>query len=111
MTPEMIDKARNNADSLGFNNVEFRLGDIESIPMTANRADVVISNCELKVGFTNITLQKKRQVSLPADILSSYLTPEEVEDMQSNDIAGKGLYSISVYGEKPSACCPPESGC
>ena len=31
--PEMIEKARNNADKLGFNNVEFRLGDIENIPL------------------------------------------------------------------------------
>lgn len=49
MTPQMIDKARENADKLGFNNVEFRLGDIENIPIAANRADVVISNCVLNL--------------------------------------------------------------
>lgn len=49
MTPQMIDKARENADKLGFNNVEFRLGDIEHIPIAANRADVVISNCVLNL--------------------------------------------------------------
>jgi ubiquinone/menaquinone biosynthesis C-methylase UbiE len=49
MTPQMIDKARENADKLGFNNVEFRLGDIENIPIAANRADVVISNCVLNI--------------------------------------------------------------
>ncbi len=49
MTPQMIDKARENADKLGFNNVEFRLGDIENIPIVANRADVVISNCVLNL--------------------------------------------------------------
>lgn len=49
MTPQMVDKARENADKLGFNNVEFRLGDIENIPIAANRADVVISNCVLNL--------------------------------------------------------------
>lgn len=49
MTPAMVDKARENADTLGFNNVEFRLGDIEALPITANRADVVISNCVLNL--------------------------------------------------------------
>jgi SAM-dependent methyltransferase len=45
----MIEKARINADTLGFNNVEFRQGDIESLPIAANRADVVISNCVLNL--------------------------------------------------------------
>ncbi len=49
MTPEMIEKARNNAEKLGFNNVEFRLGEIESMPVTANSADVVVSNCVLNL--------------------------------------------------------------
>ena len=49
MTDAMIEKARDNADKLGFNNVEFRKGDIEAIPMAANRADVVISNCVLNL--------------------------------------------------------------
>ena len=49
MTDAMIEKARENADKLGFNNVEFRKGDIEAIPMAANRADVVISNCVLNL--------------------------------------------------------------
>jgi arsenite methyltransferase len=48
-TDEMIDKARNNADKLGFNNVEFRFGDIEKMPVTANTADVIISNCVLNL--------------------------------------------------------------
>src|ERR1035437_3801272 len=39
-TPAMIDKARNNAEKLGFNNVEFRQGHIEKIPVTSNFSDV-----------------------------------------------------------------------
>jgi ubiquinone/menaquinone biosynthesis C-methylase UbiE len=48
-TENMIAKARVNAEKLGFNNVEFRFGDIEQIPVTANVADVVVSNCVLNL--------------------------------------------------------------
>ncbi|MCE1164970.1 MAG: arsenite methyltransferase, partial [Bacteroidetes bacterium] len=48
-TEEMIEKSRANADKHGFNNVEFRLGDIEKMPVTANKADVIISNCVLNL--------------------------------------------------------------
>ncbi|WP_417430468.1 arsenite methyltransferase [Halpernia sp.] len=48
-TEAMVEKARNNAEKLGFNNVEFRLGDIEKIPMTSNIADVVVSNCVMNL--------------------------------------------------------------
>lgn len=49
MTGEMIKKARENVEKLGYNNVEFRLGDIEELPVSANTADVVISNCVLNL--------------------------------------------------------------
>ncbi len=45
----MIAKARANVDKLGFNNMEFRQGDIEKMPVTSNKADVVISNCVLNL--------------------------------------------------------------
>jgi arsenite methyltransferase len=48
-TEKMIDKARANAGKLGFNNVEFRLGDIEHMPVAANTADVIVSNCVLNL--------------------------------------------------------------
>lgn len=48
-TPAMIDKARTNAEKLGYNNVEFRQGDIEKMPVTANTADVIVSNCVLNL--------------------------------------------------------------
>lgn len=48
-TPAMIEKARVNAETRGFNNVEFRLGDIEHMPVSANSANVVISNCVLNL--------------------------------------------------------------
>lgn len=48
-TEAMIEKARANAEKVGFNNVEFRQGDIEKMPVTANVADVVVSNCVLNL--------------------------------------------------------------
>lgn len=48
-TEAMIAKARANAEKLGFNNVEFRQGDIEKMPVTANVADVIVSNCVLNL--------------------------------------------------------------
>ncbi len=48
-TPAMIDKARKNAEVRGFNNVEFRQGDIENMPITASSADVIVSNCVLNL--------------------------------------------------------------
>jgi len=48
-TPAMIEKARRNAEVRGFNNVEFRQGDIEKMPVTANVADVIVSNCVLNL--------------------------------------------------------------
>ena len=55
MTPEMIAKARANAAKLGYGNVEFRLGEIEHLPVDAGSVDVVISNCVL-----NLVPQKAR---------------------------------------------------
>src|SRR6516165_2470218 len=49
MTHEMLKKARDNAASAGFANVEFRLGEIEHLPIADNTADVVISNCVINL--------------------------------------------------------------
>ncbi|MEP1781489.1 MAG: arsenite methyltransferase [Reichenbachiella sp.] len=57
-TEPMIDKARINADKLGFNNVEFRYGDIENMPVADNTADVMVSNCVL-----NLVPNKERVIS------------------------------------------------
>lgn len=48
-TEPMIARARENAEKLGLNNVEFRQGDIEDMPVTANKADVIVSNCVLNL--------------------------------------------------------------
>ena len=49
MTPEMIEKARENKDRLGVKNVEFRLGEIEHLPVADGTVDVIISNCVINL--------------------------------------------------------------
>jgi SAM-dependent methyltransferase len=48
-TEAMIARATENAEKLNYENVQFRLGDIEDLPVTANKADVIISNCVLNL--------------------------------------------------------------
>lgn len=55
MTPEMIDKARENAQKGNYGNVEFRLGEIENLPAADSSVDVIISNCVI-----NLSDDKKR---------------------------------------------------
>jgi len=167
-TPAMIHRARMNAEKLGFHNVEFRQGDIEQMPVSANMADVVVSNCVLNLvpnkdavikeifrvlkpgghfsisdivlegqlpeairtaaemyagcvsgaiqrqvymelieqnGFGNITVQKDKAIIVPDDILSNYLSAEEIAAFRAS---GTGIRSITVYAEKQKeakACC------
>jgi ubiquinone/menaquinone biosynthesis C-methylase UbiE len=170
-TPAMIERARQNAELRGFNNVEFRQGDIEKMPVTANVADVIVSNCVLNLvpnkdgvikeiyrvlkpgghfsisdivlegelpaeireaaemyagcvagaiqkqvylelikanGFTNMTIQKDKAIIIPDDILTQYLSGEQLAAFKQS---GTGFRSITVYAEKPAqekACCGPD---
>lgn len=173
MTEAMIQKAKENAAKLGYKNVEFRLGEIEDLPIAANRADVIVSNCVLnlvpdkakafkevyrvlkpgghisvsdvvlkgnlpeavqqasemyagcvsgalqqddymqiieKTGFKNISIQKSKEINVPEEILQNYLNAEELQAYKNS---GTGIYSITVYAEKPAdvSCCAPASGC
>jgi arsenite methyltransferase len=174
-TEAMIEKARANAEKLELNNVEFRLGDIDDMPVTSNKADVVVSNCVLNLvpnkhkvfsevyrvlkpgahfsisdivlqgelpakwkevaelyagcvsgaiqkqeylgiieeaGFTNICLQKEKEIILPENVLQQYLSSEEIEAYKKGDTK---IMSITVYADKPAKdernCCEPGSGC
>ena len=49
MTPEMLEKARANAAKGGYKNVEFRLGEIENLPVGDNQVDIIISNCVINL--------------------------------------------------------------
>jgi len=174
-TEAMINKARANAEKLNFKNVEFRLGDIDDMPVTSNYADVIVSNCVLNLvpnkhkviseifrvlkpsahfsisdivlegnlpskwkevaelyagcvsgaiqkevyleminaaGFTNVTLQKEKEIKIPDDILKNYLSEEEIAVYKEG---GTKITSITVYADKPAKddrnCCEPGSGC
>ncbi|MFH1824239.1 MAG: arsenite methyltransferase [Candidatus Firestonebacteria bacterium] len=58
MTPEMIKKAQKNAKKVGYKNVEFRLAEIENLPVDDNSVDVIISNCVI-----NLSPDKKKVFS------------------------------------------------
>lgn len=59
MTPEMVDKARNNARKYGIINVEFRLGEIENLPLDDNSVDAVISNCVINLAPDKLKVFKE----------------------------------------------------
>jgi len=168
-TEKMIEKARANADKLGFKNVEFRQGDIENMPIAGGVADVVVSNCVLNLvpdkkrafaetfrilkrgghfsvsdivlvgelpeglrtsaemyvgcvagaiqkeeylkiigdgGFKEVKIQKEKRIELPDEIVKEYLTEAELKDFRQGK---SGIYSVTVYAEKPLNCCAP--GC
>ena len=66
MTPEMLDKARSNAEKGKYTNVEFRLGEIENLPVADSSVDVIISNCVI-----NLSANKKRVFEEAYRVLAS----------------------------------------
>lgn len=88
MTEEMIRKAKENAERYGYQNVEFRLGDIEHIPIEANSIDVIISNCVI-----NLSPNKEKVFSEAYRVLKSggkmfvsdIVLLEELTQEQRND--------------------------
>jgi SAM-dependent methyltransferase len=103
MTPEMVAKARENRAKSGFENVEFRLGEIEHLPVISDSVDVTISNCVL-----NLVPDKRRafaeifRVLKPgghiciSDIVSSQVLPEWVQGIAD-------AYAGCVSGALPAA--------
>ncbi len=59
MTPEMLEKARTNAEKGGYDNVEFRLGEIEKLPVENSSIDVIISNCVINLSPDKETVFKE----------------------------------------------------
>ena len=123
-TPAMIEKARANTEKLGFNNVEFRQGDIERMPVTANTADVIVSNCVLNlVPAKDAVFKEIYRVLKPgghfsiSDVVLVGNLPEELRkdaEMYAGCIAGAiqkevyleligatGFTAITLQKEKP----------
>ncbi|MBL7847981.1 MAG: arsenite methyltransferase [Cyclobacteriaceae bacterium] len=59
-----------------------------------------------KAGFKNILIQKEKRINLPDEVLSQYLSPAELAQFKTGET---GIFSITVFAEKPEACCAP--GC
>lgn len=57
-------------------------------------------------GFKEIKIQKSKRINLPAEILKQYLPADQVREFAASPL---GIFSITVYAEKPVSCCPP--GC
>jgi arsenite methyltransferase len=104
MTPEMLDKARENAEKGGYSNVEFRLGEIENLPVADNTVDIVISNCVI-----NLSTDKKRvfteafRVLKPGGrlMVSDIVLLQELPQFIKNSVAGYvGCISGAILKEK-----------
>lgn len=123
-TEAMIEKARTNADKLGFSNVEFRLGDIEDMPLKDNIADVVVSNCVLNLvpnkkgvfAEINRILKPSGHFSISDIVLVGELPDKlkEVAEMYAGCVAGaiqkseylnlikeSGFENVTLQKEKP----------
>lgn len=125
MTPEMIEKARNNAEEAGAKNVEFRLGEIESMPVEEESVDWVISNCVINLApDKDIVFKEAYRVLKPggqllvSDIVANRL-PKWLrltisnwancisgalpEDQYLDSIRRAGLEAIQVFSKSPYA--------
>lgn len=104
MTPEMVSKARLNAIKGGFTNVEFRLGEIEHLPVADTSVDVIISNCAI-----NMSLDKQQVFKEAYRVLrqggrlavSDVLATAELPDEMKKDLAGlAGCYAGAEQADK-----------
>ena len=124
MTPEMIEKARENKQKGNYNNVEFRLGEIENLPVADNSVDIIISNCVINLSpEKGSVFQEAFRVLKPggrimvSDIVLLEAIPNAIRDsieMYVSCIAGAslkadyletikaaGFQNVSVVGEVP----------
>ncbi len=123
MTEAMIKKANENNEKLGYKNVEFKLGEIENIPLKENTADVVISNCVMnlvpnkELAFLEVyrILNKKGRFSI-SDIVITGEFPEQLrksaelyvgcvagaidKEQYLNEIKNAGFKNIKIVEEK-----------
>ena len=123
-TEPMIDRARKNADARGFNNVEFRFGDIENMPVADNTANVIVSNCVLNLvpnkpnviadifrvlkpgghfSISDIVLLRDLPENLkrPAELYSGCITGAIHRDEYLDIITKTGFVNVIVQKEKP----------
>ena len=58
-----------------------------------------------RVGFENVAVQRENKINIPEKVLQEFLTSEQIDSFDKGE---SGIYSISIYGEKPEECCDPE---
>ncbi len=91
MTPEMLDKARENARKGNYKNVEFRLGEIENLPVADNSVDIIISNCVINLsGDKKRVFQEAYRVLKPGGrlMVSDIVVLKDLPDYIKESIAG-----------------------
>lgn len=132
MTPEMVEKARSNAEKSGVKNVEFRLGEIENLPMADNSVDVVISNCVINLSTTKMKVfQEVYRVLKPSgriaisDIALKKELPQKIRqsieayvgcvggavliDEYKKIVEASGLKDVKITVKGTSACIEPNT--
>jgi arsenite methyltransferase len=123
MTPEMLDKARANAKKGKYTNVEFRLGEIENLPVADNSVDVIISNCVINLApnkkrvfeeayrvlapngrmtVSDIVLLKKlpETIQKSVEAYSACIAGAEIKDKYLESIRKAGFEEVNVLEEK-----------
>lgn len=100
MTPDMVSKARKNAEKMRTKNIEFRLGEIEHLPVADNNVDIIMSNCVVNLSPDKASVYRDAyRVLKPggrlaiSDIVATAQLPEEIQknlELVSACVGGAG---------------------
>ena len=98
MTPEMVNKARKNAETGGYTNVEFHFGEIEHLPVADASVDVIVSNCVINLSRDKLGVYRDAYRPLRAGgrlAISDVVATAELPEDARNDLA---LYTACISG-------------